>query len=156
MREYWFVTPGLTHYSKVWNKFCKLLNAVNCGIGGDREQIVLWRVHDLHPFLSLKNVVVLWGTNNLYKDSPEDISNGLTKIAGCLRQGNNSILLCNDISWINRFLIKETTNILKSSCSVNHINFIDQDINWIQVSSPLKVDLFYSNNCTWWKKEILF
>ena len=32
----------LTCYSKVWNKFLKLLNALNCGIGGKRVQHVLW------------------------------------------------------------------------------------------------------------------
>ena len=33
---------GLAHCSKVWNKFFKLLNALNCGTGGDRVQHVLW------------------------------------------------------------------------------------------------------------------
>ena len=65
---------GLARYSKFWNKFLKPLNAFNCGIGGDRAL-------DLRCFSSLRNVIILCGTNNLYHDSPEDIANGLIKIA---------------------------------------------------------------------------
>ena len=45
---------------------------------------------------------------------------------------------------INRLFIKETGNILNSSSSVSHINFIDQDANWIRRSGSLKPDIFYS------------
>ena len=79
---------GLARYSKLWNKFFNLLNAFNCGIGGDRVQHVLWRAHDLRCFSSLRNVIILCGTNNLYQDSPEDIANGLMKIASFFKQGN--------------------------------------------------------------------
>ena len=120
---------GLARYSKVWNKFFKPLNAFNCGIGGDRVEHVLWRAHDLRCFSSLRNVIILCGTNNLYHDSPEDIANGLIKIASCFKQGNNAIIvfICgilprDDTSSINRQLTKEANNILKSSCSVNHVN----------------------------------
>ena len=33
----------------------------------------------------------------------------------------------------------------ESSCSVNHIEFTDQDANWIQMNGSLKPDLFYSD-----------
>ena len=51
------------------------------------------------------------------------------------------ILPRDDISLINHLLIKETSNILKSSCSVHHIKFINQDARWIQMSGSLKPDL---------------
>ena len=41
--------------------------------------------------------------------------------------------------------MKEKNNILKLSCSVNHIKFIDQDAKWIQMNSSLKLDLFFSD-----------
>ena len=78
--------------------------------------------------------------------------NGLIKIASCFKQGKNAInvFICgilphHDTSSINCLLIKETNNNLKSSCSVNHTNFIDQDANLIQMSGTLKSDLFYSD-----------
>ena len=92
------------------------------------------------------------GKLNLYQDSPEHITNGLIKIVSCFKQGNNSvnvficgILPSDDISPINRLLIKETNNILKSTCSLYHINFIDQDKNWVQRSGAFKPDPLYSD-----------
>ena len=127
---------GLARYNKFWNKFFKPLNAFNCGIGDDRVQHLLWRAHDLRCFSSLRNVIILCGINNLYQNSPEDIANGLIKIANCFKQGNNAIniFICgilprDDTSSINCQLIKETNNILKSSCSVNHTKYIDKDAN---------------------------
>ena len=107
---------------------------------------------DLRCFSSLRNIIILCGTNNLYQDSPEDIANSLIKIASCFKQGNNAInvSICgilpgDDTSSINRHLKKETNNILKSLCSVNLIKFIDQDANWNQMNGSLEPDLFYSN-----------
>ena len=91
---------GLAHYRKVWNKFFKSLNDFHCGIGGDREEHVLWQAHDLRYFSSLRNVIILCGTNNLYHDSPEDIANGHIKIASCFKQGNNAMF-----SFVAFFLV---------------------------------------------------
>ena len=95
-------------------------------------QHVLWRAHDLRRLSSLRNVIILCGSNNLYKDSPDDIANGLIKTGSCFKQGNNyiNVFICgifprDDTSSINRLLIKETNNISKSSSSVNHDKFID-------------------------------
>ena len=83
---------------------------------------------------------------------PGDIANGLIKIVNCFKQGNSAIsvficglLPCDGTSLINCQLIKETNNILKSSYSVNHMKFIDQDASWIQMNGSLKLDLFYSD-----------
>ena len=54
-------------------------------------QHVLWQAHNLCCFSFLRNVIILCSTNNLYQDSPEDIANGLLKIVGCFKQGNNAI-----------------------------------------------------------------
>ena len=109
-----FLIAGLTRYSKVWNKFFKPLSALNCGIGGYRVQHVLWRAHHLCCFSSLGNVIISCSTNNLCQDLPEDIANGLIKIASCFKQGNNAIkvficgnLPCDDLSSINWLLIKK-------------------------------------------------
>ena len=39
---------------------------------------------------------------------------------------------------------------------LNHIEFIDQDANWIQMKGSLKPDFFYSDKLHLWKREILF
>ena len=33
---------GLHRYYKIWNNFFKAIDALNCGIGGDKVQNVLW------------------------------------------------------------------------------------------------------------------
>ena len=35
---------GFHRYCKIWNNFFKPIDALNCGIGGDKVQNVLWRV----------------------------------------------------------------------------------------------------------------
>ena len=64
---------GLHRYFKIWDNFFKPIDALTCGIGGDKVQNVLWRVQNLPISSSLKNAVILCGTNNLQQDSPEDI-----------------------------------------------------------------------------------
>ena len=38
---------GLSCYSNVWDRYFKLLNAINCSIGGDRVQNILWLCQNL-------------------------------------------------------------------------------------------------------------
>ena len=44
---------GLHRYCKIWNNFFKLKDALNCGIGGDKVQNLLWRVQNLPTSSSL-------------------------------------------------------------------------------------------------------
>ena len=142
-------------------------------------QHVLWPVHDLCCFSSLRNVVILCGTNDLYQDSPEDIANGLMKLVSCFKQGNNAInvFICDilareDISLINRLLRNHVNFIdlckpslqtnfidlckLTLSNSVNYLNFNEPHANWIQMVAPLHLIFSIRISCTWWKKEMLF
>ena len=73
---------GLNHYSKVWYNFFKpLIWERRRGTGGDICIMVsAW-------FIPLfRNVIVLCSSDNLYQDSPEDIANGLIKIASGFKQ----------------------------------------------------------------------
>ena len=60
------IAAGLNRYRSVWTKYLEPLKTLNCGIGGDRVQNVLWLAQDLPVISSLKNVVILCGTNNLF------------------------------------------------------------------------------------------
>ena len=73
------IVAGLSRYQNVRDKFLKPLKALNCGIGGDRIQHVLWRALNLPASPDLKNVVVLCGTNDLLLGSPKDIAGGISK-----------------------------------------------------------------------------
>ena len=85
------VAAGLSRYQNVWAKFLQPLRALNCGIGGDKVQHVLWRSHNLPVVKSIKKVVVSCGTNNLNQDSPEDIADGITEVASTFKSKYGSI-----------------------------------------------------------------
>ena len=57
------------------------LKAANFGIAGDQTQNVLWRIQNgeldgIHP----KVVMLMIGTNNISRNSPEEIADGITAI----------------------------------------------------------------------------
>ena len=74
------IVAGLNRYQSVWTKYLEPLKTLNCGIGSDRVQNVLWQAQNLLVISSLKNVIILCGTNNLFQDSPEDIADGIIEI----------------------------------------------------------------------------
>ena len=55
-------------------KYLGPLKTLNCGIGGDSIQSILWRAQNLS---SLKKVIFS-GTNNLFQDSPEEVADAIT------------------------------------------------------------------------------
>ena len=71
---------GLRRYQKVWSKHFKQLRSLNFGTGGDRTQHVLWRIQNGEVPSCLKAVVIHCGTNNLDKDSPTEIKEGIVSI----------------------------------------------------------------------------
>ena len=73
----------LNRYFKISRIVFKTIKALNCDIGGNHVQNVLWRVQNIDISSSLKNTVILCDTNNLHQDSPEDIVNGIIEIGPC-------------------------------------------------------------------------
>ena len=71
------IVAGLSHYTNIWRTFFKTFHTLNYGIGGDRTQHVLWRAENATLPNSLKYVVIHCGTNNIDRDQPRDIANGL-------------------------------------------------------------------------------
>jgi len=71
----------------VWEKFYASRHAANFGIGGDRTQHVLWRIeHGELDGIDPKVIVLMIGTNNSNTDSADQISEGVEKIVGEMRE----------------------------------------------------------------------
>jgi beta-glucosidase len=74
--------PGPPNGQKdLWDRYFAPRDAVNEGFGWDRTEHVLWRfqngeLDNIHP----KVAVVMIGTNNMWRDSPDDIATGITEI----------------------------------------------------------------------------
>lgn len=74
---------------EVWAKYYAHRNAVNLGIGGDRTQHVLWRLHNGNlEGLKPKAVVLMIGTNNSNGEdnTPGQIAQGVVVILKKLRE----------------------------------------------------------------------
>ena len=115
---------GLTRYTNIWNNLCGN-RFINLGISGDLVENVLWRARDIPSLLSLKNVVILCGINDINKDIPYDIAQGLIAIGSVFKNqsSNLNIFICGILSRdesfsVNRLIINEVNDILKSKCLV--------------------------------------
>ena len=130
------IAAGLKRYSKIWNNLFGN-RFINLGISGGSVENIIWRVRDI-PFLSsLKNVVILCGTNNINKDSSYDITQRLIAISSVFKsQSSNSNIFIREILprdeslLINRLIINEVNDLLKSKCLVKSFHFINQNNGW--------------------------
>ena len=128
------IVAGLSQYQNVRDKFLKPLKALNCGVGGDKIQHILWRALNLPVSLNLKNVVVLCGTNDLLLDSPKDIADGILEIARSFEINYScvNVIICGilprDNSWsVNRVSIKKVNQIQKLKCYKSSYTFRSYD-----------------------------
>ena len=143
---------GLSRYPNIWRRYFKPLNAINCRIGGDRIQNVLWRNNNLPLSPSFQNAVILYAINNKQRDSSEDIADVILKIALTLRRKYNhlSIVACGllprDENWsVNRTYIKEVIDFLSYKCDLDGVNYIKSN-DWTLHNGSLKANLFYFDN----------
>ena len=145
------IAAGLTRYGNVWKNIFGI-EFTNLGIRWDRVENVLWRVRDIAFLPRLKNVVILCGTNNINKDPPYDIVQGLIAIGSSFKNrcNNPNIFICgllprDEYVSINRVIIDEINDLLSFKCSVNNFHFIDQSKGWTLDNSTLDFSLFYSD-----------
>ena len=122
------MAAGLNRYRSIWTKYLEPLKTLNCVMGGDRVQNVIWRPQNLP-------VIILCGTNNLFQDSPEDIADGVIEIAETFQCKYNSIniaiggILPRDASW-----------------SIILYIYISYDSCWTIENGSLNPDLFILGN----------
>jgi lysophospholipase L1-like esterase len=79
------ITQGWNE-NTVWQRFYGPRHAANFGIGGDRTQHVLWRIQNGElEGISPKVTVLMIGTNNLFDDTPDEITQGIKSIVAEIR-----------------------------------------------------------------------
>ena len=105
------------------------------------------------PFLpSLKNVVILCGTNNINKDLPYDIAQGFYAICSAFKNqpSNPNIFICvilphDGPCLINKLIINEVNDLLEYKCLVKYFHFINQNNRWTLNNGALNFLLFFSD-----------
>ena len=129
------IVAGLTRYTIIWKKiFGDRL--INVGISGDCVENVLWCASYIPFLLSLQDVVILCGTNNINKDFLYDIIRSMIAIGSVFKKQsmNPNVFIYGILSrdWdetssVNRLIINEKSDLLISKCSVKKICFIKEN-----------------------------
>ena len=145
------IVARLSRYQNIWNGNFSF-TTLNCGIGGDKVQNVLGRAHNLPAVKSVRNFVILCGTNNLHLDAPEDIADGIIEIGSTFKRLYTNVnvfiygTLPRDNYWsINRVYIKDVNETLKLKCVQFSFSYIGQDTDWALENGSLNPELFYSD-----------
>ena len=102
---------------------------------------------------SVRNVVILCGTNNLHLDTLEDIADGIIKIGSKFKRLYINVnafisgILPLDCYWsiLNRVYIKDVNEILKLNRVRFSFSYIGQDTDWTLASGFPNPELFYSD-----------
>ena len=101
---------------------------------------------------SVKNAVILCGTNDISIDTPRDIADCIISIASILQKKSSGInvsicgLIPCDEGWsVSRVLINEVNEILKHQCNINGFAFVFQDHRWTFANGSLNCSLFYDD-----------
>ena len=117
------IIAGFLRYPNIWYKFF-YENRINCGVGDDKVQNVLWRAENIPLPQSLKYVVISCGTNNLDTDDSEKIADGLFCIALALKKRINhlkivinGILPCDEQNTTRRQKLFIVNELLESKCT---------------------------------------
>ena len=135
------IIAGFLRYPNIWYKFFDE-NTINCGVGGDKVQNVLWRAENIPLPQSLEYVVISCGTNNLDTDDSEKIADGLFCIALALKKRMNhlkivinGILPRDEQNTARRQKLLIVNELLESKCT-NYVNtdihYLSPDGDWIR------------------------
>ena len=139
------IVAGLSRYA---------FDNLNYWIGGDCTQHVLWRAENATLPNSLKYVVIHCGTNNIDRDQPRDIANGVIAIGLTLQEKCSGLkvivtgLLPRDPEWSHRRKkIKLINYYLKKLCrdNFNEFYFMKQDDDWTDKNGNLDEKLYYTD-----------
>ena len=115
----------------IWYKFFDE-STINCGIGGDKIQNLLWRAESIPLPQSLEYVVSSCGTNNLDTDDSQKIADNLFYIVVALKKRMNLLKIV-----INRILPRDEQNtarrqklfIVNELLESKRTNYVNTDIH---------------------------
>ena len=135
------------------------LKSLNFGIGGDRTQHVLWRLQNGEMECDVKVVVVLCGTNNIEKNTPGEIAQGVLAIVDYIQMKKPavSIIVCGILPrdllpTIKREDIEEVNNELFEYISYSeeladkNVIFLAPGKGWTTKGGQLDQSLYFTDH----------
>ena len=141
-------------YPHIWQHYFTKNIYLNCGISGDSTQHVLWRAKNLTLPSTIKNVFILCGSNNVNKDSPIEIVNGIVSIGlSFIEQYKNiqvflsGIIPRDSAVSVKRDIIYYINHHIEFFCSNNKgFYYVNPGKQWTNKDNSLKKDLFFKDN----------
>ena len=143
---------GLARYHRVWSRYFKPLRALNFGVGGDRTQHVLWRIKNGEIPLNLQVAFVHCGTNNLDRDNPDEIRDGIASIVYTIQERKpnanfivSGLLPRDQETSFRRDKIKLVNQKLRKWCQsgkVRNVHYLKPDKDWTEPDGRL-VERYY-------------
>ena len=150
------LVKGLARYQSVWRKHFGDMSCLNLGIGGDRVQHVLWRLKHGELDCDPKIIVLHCGTNNIGKDSPKEIAEGLlncvdqisedcphtrTIVTGLLPRDLEPSEYRKDIAEVNKLLMEN----IEFSDEMKNVFFLETEKDWILETGRLNESLYFTD-----------
>ena len=147
------IAAGLMRYRNVWDKYFNK-DTINCRIGGDKTQKVMWRSNNIPLPQSLKYVVINCGTNNLDTYNPDKISDGLICIAPLFQKRLkhlqiviNGLIPRDTINTIRRQKLLEVNQLLQGKCTnYTSVYFLKPDADWTTRDGGLDKSFYHKDN----------
>lgn len=150
------IIKGLTRYPSVWRKYFGSLNCLNFGVSGDRVQHVLWRLKNGELDCQPKIIVLHCGTNNIGKDSPSEIAEGLLTIVdqitvncprtriivtGLLPRDLDPSNFRRDVDEVNKLLMEN----IEFSDEMKNVFFLETERDWVLDNGRLDESLYFTD-----------
>lgn len=127
---------------KVWKQHFAPLNAANYGIGGDSTRQILWRIENGEiDGLNPRAIVLMIGTNNLYKDfnagKNQEIAKGIETIVSTLKEKlpDTTIILCGILPRQNDYF---STRVDKINASIQNLDDGDR-VHYLDMTEAFEV-----------------
>ena len=146
------MVKGLARYHRVWSKYFEPLHALHFGVGGDQTQHVLWRIENGEIPLNLQVAFVHCGTNNLDRDNPAEIRDGIASIVYTIQEKKpnanfivSGLLPRDQETSSRRDKIKLVNQKLREWCRsgrVRNMYFLKPDKDWTEPDGRL-VERYY-------------
>ena len=145
------IIKNFGRYPNIWKQHFPKLKKLNFGIGGDKVENVAWRLkYGLLIPASVSYIILHVGTNNIPKDKPNDIADGLLHLTKMIHQRapNAKIVLTGLLprqkkNYIEKILL--VNKILEEKLEDrDYILFLKPDDDWLIPNTyTLKQDYYY-------------
>ena len=117
------------------------------------SEIILWRVENLELPNSIEYFVIHCGTNNILRNGPAHIGDGVLSVGVMAKKKNpeltvivTGLLHCDMNGEPMRHSVAEVNKIMRRKCKKLGFVFAEQDADWVDNDGNLNMDYYHSDS----------